>query len=730
MPPVSEVIEQATRFASLGFDIFPLGRLSKLPLPRVSWLKLMTQDPTKIAGWLGSGDLNYGLHPGAGKVIIDVDTKNGKKGGESYLWLDSLHGWPETLEQTTPTGGKHLIYSTPIPVANSVDFVPGIDVRGWHGYVVGAGSTVPAGEYRVSKDVPIAPAPEWLLEMLRSKTISEPKAPTPVTEATPGAEDRCRRFLEALPVSTEGSRNADAYVAACGCRDRGADPGMTRDLMASVWKCEPPLPLDELEVVIIHAFSYARSAPGSHDPTKIFPVTPVDPPLVTPTPVDLDPVPLSPLARYNEMCCVCGGEVWVQAPDEQQALVWRPMSRAAFTLHFNNDLAIFDGGKREPIWKHWLGWEHRRTVDQVVFAPGLDLGTKSLNLWQGWTADPNGPVDAEGEWAAQAWFDHVVETLCWNDPALSHKVIGWCAQMVQAPEEKPLWALVITGAKGTGKNAFADRLGELFLNNYVVATHDRYLKSNFNSHIERALMFVLNEAKCTGDDAADASLKALVTDKYTTIERKGIDPYQRRVYARIILQGNDDWQVRASSDERRYCVLQTSMVALNRMGRQAYNKFFERMRKGFEPEHGGRNALLKRLLEYDISDVDFSHAPETPHLSAQKELSLSQTFSWWLEGLKSGKVLGGSFPLGWPDKPVAKGLLLKARNEYVYSMGGRIGVTMTKLTRDLKRCCPSLDSNQRTHGKDKEMAFKLPTLEKARNEWNEKMNMSVNWPQD
>lgn len=723
------VTEYALRFARMGFDVFPLARMSKLPIPHTSWLSLMTRDEDKIQKWLGSGDLNYGIHPGDNKVIIDVDTKGEKPGAETFLWLDIQHGWPETLEQKTPSGGKHLVYTTPTPIANATNVFPGIDVRGWHGYAVGAGSRVPTGEYELVRNGGIAPAPEWLLSALQAKKADgSKKHAVSGIEASPGAEDRCTRFLESLPPSSDGSRNNDAFAAACGCRDRGADPTMTRDLMASVWKCDPPLDLGELEDVVLHAFTYAQSEPGILDPTKIFsPAPPAPSPAPAPAPQTPAP-PVSPLERYNEFCCVCGGEIWVKIQDENKATVWTPMSRAAFCLHFNNDQAVFDGnGKREPIWKHWLGWPQRRTADRVVFAPGQDLGGKILNLWQGWTADPNGPVDDEGEWAAQAWFDHVRETLCWNDPKLSHHVIGWCAQTFQNPEEKPLWCLAITGEKGTGKNAFADRLGELFLNNYVIANHDRYLKHNFNSHIERALVFCLNEARCTGDEQADAMLKALVTDGRMEIERKGVDSYQRRIYARVIIQGNDDWQVKVTSDERRYCVLKTSTAALERMGRVKYNQFFQRMRIGFKPEHGGRNALLKRLLEYDISDIDFSRAPETTFLSEQKEMSLSQTYAWWLESLKAGKIQGGTFPLGWPDVNLAKGILLKARNDYVHSMGGRTGVTLTRLTRDLKKCCPSLDPSQKTTGKDRENAFKLPPLEKAREEWEATMHMTVKW---
>ena len=60
-------------------------------------------------------------------------------------------------------------------------------------------------------------------------------------------------------------------------------------------------------------------------------------------------------------------------------------------------------------------------------------------------------------------------------------------------------------------------------------------------------------------------------------------------------------------------------------------------------------------------------------------------------------------------------------------MGSRSGITLTRLVRDLKQCCPSLKTDQKTGGKDREPAFKLPLLDEARKEWSERMHMEVAW---
>lgn len=117
--------------------------------------------------WPGDG---YGLVPGPGWMVVDIDVAGGKVGAQSWLALIEAHGDPgETLTVQTPSGGWHLYFQLGegASVRASVGKLgPGLDIRGnmLDGYVVGPGS---AG-YVLVADAPGALAPDWLVELCRS----------------------------------------------------------------------------------------------------------------------------------------------------------------------------------------------------------------------------------------------------------------------------------------------------------------------------------------------------------------------------------------------------------------------------------------------------------------------------------------------------------------------------------------------------------------------------------
>jgi hypothetical protein len=123
--------------------------------------------------WTG----NWGIAGGpSGLVIVDVDVA---KGGT----VDHVNALPATLTIRTGSGGWHLYYSG--QSANRIGLVPGVDIRSVGGYVVAPGGyTVPEvrtdksgvvhgnGHYVVERALPVAPAPQWLLDLIGAKAVA------------------------------------------------------------------------------------------------------------------------------------------------------------------------------------------------------------------------------------------------------------------------------------------------------------------------------------------------------------------------------------------------------------------------------------------------------------------------------------------------------------------------------------------------------------------------------
>jgi hypothetical protein len=146
---------RAVALARLGFKVFRLKPNSKVPAVE-KFYEAATSDPARVyAAWTDpvSGDStheNVGVLTGEGLLVADIDCKNGRPGLESLEALEELGLDAATYRVRTASGGIHIYLAIPpnTRIANAVDKpLPGVDIRGWHGFVVGAGSEINGVRY-------------------------------------------------------------------------------------------------------------------------------------------------------------------------------------------------------------------------------------------------------------------------------------------------------------------------------------------------------------------------------------------------------------------------------------------------------------------------------------------------------------------------------------------------------------------------------------------------------
>jgi hypothetical protein len=237
----------------------PCGKPAKHPygILAPNGLLSATTKPGIIKHWFGyrAPQANLGIVTDA-LVVVDVDPRAG--GDESFLALEREHGaMPPTWRALTGGGGEHIIFAAPdgVEIASFAaehykDNPPlgrGIDVKARGGYIVAPPSRhISGGVYTWSvdhhpADVPLALAPDWLIEQLVKRTASKHKDANP-SEVWQRLTDKVIREYRDM---------AAAQVAGHLLR-RWVDPYLVAGLLHA-WNqiyVEPPLSDDELRKIL------------------------------------------------------------------------------------------------------------------------------------------------------------------------------------------------------------------------------------------------------------------------------------------------------------------------------------------------------------------------------------------------------------------------------------------------------------------------------------------------
>jgi hypothetical protein len=634
-------LQQALELAARGFHVFPLEPNGKLPVIK-DYPNKATRDPETIKRWFENAHRNIGISTtkfgeDQALVVVDVDNKGEKRGDEQLLALEMEgHELPASFEQSTPTGGRHIIYVTDTACNQGGANVlgNGLDVRSRGGYIVAPGSQIDGKKYsQINGHSTLVPAPDWLVHRLGSSRERVAAEPIALGNIDPDrAIVRAMEYLKTAPVAVEGNGgDSVTFKVAARLKDLGCTLPQAFTLMVD-WndRCEPPWETAELSEKVQHAYQYGREPAGVAAPEAVFDVVKRD--------EDEGEEPEHPVRALNKEYAFikAGAYVLQETTDQKGKFTTIRMSPNDMHSWFTNDM--IDG---KPKSKEWMKLRDRRQYDNVVFAPQQQIDPRFYNLWRGFSvppaATPNHP-------AVDQFLDHALNNVCAGDKKLCDWLIGYFAHMIQRPYEKPLVALVFKGQKGTGKNALVERVGALLGPHFMVADDERYLLGNFNSHLESNLFFVLDEAAWAGDKRAEGKLKGLITGSQHNIERKGIDHYTVDNLTRVAIIGNEKWLVPATQDERRFAVFNVGE------GRKQDREFFHSMRVGLE--QGGYANLLRFLLDYDISALDINEAPATQGLIDQKHASLEPVQEWWLDCLETGELLGGDFSGVIPERIV------------------------------------------------------------------------------
>ena len=209
-----------------------------------------TSDPDRLAElWHRYPGEKIGMPTGRASGVFDVDV-------DRLEALDELPAeMPETLTVRTPRGGLHFFFNHVDGLTNRTGSLPsGIDVRGDGGYVI----VPPSPGYEVERLAPVADAPEWLLDLIRTEPEREPR---PVFSGV---------VVDGGPIP-EGGRD-DALTRVAGrLHDGTRELSKLEDDLQAVneRRCLPPLPFGQVRKIARSVFRYEPCKPGGPNPETI-----------------------------------------------------------------------------------------------------------------------------------------------------------------------------------------------------------------------------------------------------------------------------------------------------------------------------------------------------------------------------------------------------------------------------------------------------------------------------
>ena len=190
---MDNVLQHALSYAAKGIRVIPIRPGTKSPSIE-NWTTQATTNPDTITQWWTTTYRNWGVGIVTGRAtnrqffVIDIDEHDPQQSGHDTLAdLENEHGkLPDTITVLTPTGGKHLYYSTPIPIRNDAGrrLGPGLDIRGDGGQVLAPPTIHPNGQpyqfehgYSINEHR-LAEAPNWLIERLTTEPKVDKQRPT------------------------------------------------------------------------------------------------------------------------------------------------------------------------------------------------------------------------------------------------------------------------------------------------------------------------------------------------------------------------------------------------------------------------------------------------------------------------------------------------------------------------------------------------------------------------
>jgi thymidylate kinase len=391
------------------------------------------------------------------------------------------------------------------------------------------------------------------------------------------------------------------------------------------------------------------------------------------------------------------------------------MDPGSFEKYYSNKFVVVGETKEgmpltKKLGKWWVEHKHRRSYRGLVFDPSGDAPEDHYNLWRGFSCAAL-PGDKH-----ESLLAHIENVICSGNEEHYEYLIKWVARMVQTPATQSETAIVLKGKEGTGKNTFVNAIASLFREHFFESSSSQQFLGNFNSHLRDKVLVHANEAFFAGDKKHEATLKMLITEATMPIEPKGVDIMMEPNYLHLIMSSNSEWVVPAGPESRRFMVLNVSDEKIQDA------KYFAKIRD--DMSNGGRENLLRYLLDIDLSGFNVRTVPITEALIDQRLRSMDSCAQWWYSRLERGYIINPED--GWiPEietEHIWKSYIMEMREQ-----GQHYNKSRPELGKFLNDVIPGLGRKRIQKGNSKRPYYMIADLQECRDHFDKTMGGPFEW---
>lgn len=212
-----------------------------------------------------------------------------------------------------------------------------------------------------------------------------------------------------------------------------------------------------------------------------------------------------------------------------------------------------------------------------------------------------------------------------ND-AERHILFQYIAHMIQRPEERPSWHIMLPSDTGTGKGFLNnDILHPIVLNTFLVRKFSDVM-GKFAPMLETGVLVWLDDCKVRSYDTS-VELKSILTEERQLTEAKFGAAKMVNCYSRMILASNEAIPLFIDDQERRWCVFErlTYCDGLNPLeGKEHRIKNYIRPLSDWLKKAGAIEAVYNFFATYSLEGFDCKSVPYTDAFKALVENSKRQ----------------------------------------------------------------------------------------------------------